>query len=100
MKLSENPRIPADLGQLQRVLTQLFRDIAVTLNQVSESRLSARYNATTAAPTAGEYAVGDFVPNSAPVEAGGVGVKYVVIGWICITASPLAFRECRVLTGN
>lgn len=43
-------------------------------------------------------AQGDFVWNSAPVETGTAGAKYVVIGWSCVATN--TWVEARVLTGN
>lgn len=70
------------------------------VNALSEGRLSAKYNAMSSAPTTGDYAVGDFVPNSAPSELGIIGSKYVIEGWVCSSVSPLAFWQKRFLTGN
>lgn len=100
MKIEESPYIPNDAPGMQRKLTYLLRDIASQLNALSEGRLSSRYQATTSAPTAGSYRVGDFVSNSAPSELGTAGSKYIITGWICTSAIPLAFRDARVLTGN
>lgn len=74
--------------------------IETQVNGLTEGRLSARYNSMPAAPTTGEYAVGDIVPNSTPSELGSSGSKYVIEGWMCITSSPLTFVEKRFLTGN
>ena len=100
MKIQTNPLLPRDLPSLHRVLTSLFRDIIDQVNNQSENRLQATSNTATSAPTAGDYQVGDFVRNSSPAESGAVGSKYIITGWICTVASPLAFREARVLTGN
>lgn len=70
------------------------------VNGLSEGRLSAKYNAMSSAPTTGNYAVGDFVPNSAPSELGTAGNKYVIEGWVCSSAAPLTFWQKRFLTGN
>ena len=71
------------------------------LNGISEGIAAYVTNAYTAAPTSGTYAVGDFVKNSAPAEAGAAASKYVVLGWICTVAgTPGTWLQCRVLTGN
>lgn len=75
------------------------KDIQTQLNNLSEGMIAAKTNATTAAPTTGTYAVGDFVANSAPSELGTAGSKYIVTGWIC-SATPNTFLQARVLTGN
>jgi hypothetical protein len=99
MKIGENPRFQQNLPELIRVLSHVFGDLARQLNALSSGRVSAVTNASTSAPTAGEYAVGDFVRNSTPVEAGAPTAKYVITGWVCTSASPLVFKECRTLTG-
>lgn len=59
----------------------------------------------TAQPATGTWTAGDFVANTAPVEAGSGGSKYVVIGWKRLTTGSgnLATTDwlaCRCLTGN
>ena len=82
--------------QLNREIGDLKdKDEAVRMN-----RLSA-YNSATAAPTGNTWAIGDIVRNSAPAEAGGVGSKYVVWGYICtVSGTPGTWLEMRTLTGN
>lgn len=101
MRLNTDPRLPQndDLRTLKTRLTELFREIATQVNLTSEGALGGAYNATTAAPIAGNYAVGDFVKNSAPAELGTAGSRYVIEGWVCVTA-PLTFVQKRFLTGN
>ena len=85
---------------MERKLTDLFRATNVQVNQLTEGTVSAVHSAATAAPTAGNYAVGDFVRNSAPAEAGTAGSKYVVMGWLCtVGGTPGTFVQCRALTG-
>lgn len=96
MKLSTSPRVGINNPDLQRVL----REHAQQVNGISEGRMNAAYNAQTAAPTTGEFAVGDFVRNSAPAELGSPGSLYVIEGWMCLDDSPLTFVEKRFLTGN
>ena len=100
MKLDENPRFPAAPVELARVLQFLWRSLASQVNGLSTGKVQAITNAYTAAPTAGDFVVGDFVRNSTPVEAGAPASKYVITGWICTDDSPLTFLECRSLTGN
>lgn len=100
MKLDENPRIPTSPVEMARVLQLILRQMASQVNGLSTGKVQATTNAYTAAPTTGDYNIGDLVRNSAPVEAGPVAAKYVITGWICIASSPLAFRESRCLTGN
>lgn len=101
MRLDTAPRFPADSRLMERKLTDLFVATNKQVNQLSEGVASAVNNSATAAPTAGTFAVGDFIKNSAPAELGTAGNKYVVIGFICTVAgSPGTFLQCRVLTGN
>lgn len=101
MKLDPFPRFPADRAQMERKLTDLFRATNVQVNQLTEGTVAAVHSAATAAPTAGSYAVGDFVRNSAPSELGTVGSKYVVTGFLCtVGGTPGTFVQCRALTGN
>lgn len=99
MKLNEFQVFGTDLQSLIRTLTFWGRDVAAQVNALSEDRIQAYYQATSSVPTAGSYQVGDFVRNSAPSELGAVGSKYVLLGWVCTSASPLTFKECRALTG-
>lgn len=94
--VNKNPRIPVADANLYREL----QEHAVLLNMLTNGQLAGTNNATTAMPAGGTYAVGDFVRNSAPAEAGGAGSMYVILGWVCTSASPLVFKQCRVLTGN
>lgn len=102
MRISQDPRLPVPSDPSFRVqLIQILREFAKQLNPLTEGRITAVTNATTAAPTAGAYQQGDKVWNSAPVEAGAGGSKYVTIGFICTAAgSPGTWLPMRVLTGN
>lgn len=95
MKLNTTPRLNADAS-----LVREMREHAAQVNLIAEGRMAGSYNAQSAAPTTGEYMVGDFVRNSAPSELGSPGSKYVVLGWMCIAASPLAFVPIQPPTGN
>lgn len=100
MKIQENPHIPVDTP-LGRQLHHLHALLAVQINQLSEGRIAAKYNAATAAPTTETWQQGDFIANSAPAEAGAVGSKYVVLGWVCVASgTPGTWVDCRCLTGN
>lgn len=82
-------------------LKDVFRVFAQRLNALSDGQISAIDNAATAAPTTGMYAVGDFVRNKTPSELGTIGSKYVVTGFVCVTAgTPGTFVQVRALTGN
>jgi hypothetical protein len=96
-KLNTTPRIV----QNDPVLIRELREHATQVNMLAEGKLSAEYGASTAAPTTGTYAKGDFVRNSDPSELGAASSKYVIFGWICtVSGTPGTFLQCRFLTGN
>lgn len=102
MRLPTDPRIPP-IGSPTFVqnLYGLFRDFAKQVNQLTEGQVQAATNAATTAPTTGTYEQGDVIRNRTPSEAGSPGSKYVVTGWVCVTAgTPGTWRELRCLTGN
>lgn len=99
MKISVEQRLPIEYNR--SVFSEIFRLVQNQINSLSEGLLSANYSATTSAPTTGTYARGDFIRNSEPSEAGSVGSKYVIHGWICtVSGTPGTWVECRFLTGN
>jgi hypothetical protein len=96
-KLNTTPRIV----QQDPVLIRELREHATQVNNLSEGKLSAVYNAYTADPTTGTWSQGDFIRNSAPSELGSGGSKYVIFGWICtVSGTPGTWLQCRFLTGN
>lgn len=96
MKLPNSPTI----ANVSPDLLRLIGKIVTQLNGITEGTLSAFHTAATAAPTSGSWGRGDEVKNSAPVEAGTVGSKYVITGWICTAAgTPGTWKEMRTLTG-
>lgn len=96
MKLNIQPRVNVDAET-----TRFMKEVAQQVNAISEGRIAGFYNATTAAPTTGTYARGDFIPNSAPSELGTAGSKYVIEGWKCVAAgTPGTWVQKRFLTGN
>ena len=106
MKINEQPRMPVSpdtpyAKSLTAFLFDQLKIIAQKLNAIGDGRMVGSDLTATAAPTTGMYAVGDFVRNSAPSEAGTASSKYVITGWICVASgSPGTFVECRSLTGN
>ena len=97
MKLNTQPRVALQDVAMQREL----REHALQVNLLAEGRLAATNNASTAAPTTGSYAQGDFVRNIAPSELGSASSKYVIFGWLCVySGTPGTFVQCRFLTGN
>jgi hypothetical protein len=107
-KVSADPSLPAivdstsaSLEKFKYRLTLIFREHASQLNSLSEGRVGAVTNATTAAPTTGTYAQGDFVRNSTPSELGAAASKYIIHGWQCtVSGTPGTWVQCRYLTGN
>jgi hypothetical protein len=97
VKVNKTPQIP---GAQRDVLREL-QDHATLLNFLTDGRIAGTNNASTAAPTGGSYAQGDFVKNSAPSEAGAAGSKYVVLGFVCVSGgTPGTWVNVRALTGN
>jgi hypothetical protein len=97
MKLNITPRVRQDDPMLLRELREHARQV----NDISEGRIVASYNALTTAPTAGDYAQGDYIRNSAPAELGSPGSKYIVRGFMCVSGgNPGTWVEDRGLTGN
>ena len=97
MKLNTSPRVGVADPMLQREL----REHAQQVNALSEGRIAAAYGALAAPPTAGTYAQGDVIRNSAPTELGAAGSKYIVMSWTCtVSGTPGTFRENRSPTGN
>lgn len=96
MKANSQPRIKADPDLMRELSAH-----AALINLMTDGRLAGTNNATTAAPTTGPHARGDFVKNSEPAEAGSPGSAYVVLGWVCVASGePGTWLEARVLTGN
>lgn len=97
MIVNKNPRIPPGDRDVYRELSEH----AALINLMTDGRLAGTNNASTAAPTAGTHARGDFVRNSEPAEAGAASSMYVVLGWVCVSGgTPGTWKQCRVLTGN
>jgi hypothetical protein len=98
MRLNVENEVPTTYN-LQPI-KRIFKRLQDQLNLLSEGRLVAKNNAVASVPTTGDYAVGDFVPNSTISELGAGGSKYILDGWVCVDADPLTFVEKRCLTGN
>jgi len=106
MRLEENPQLP--LGQdtkyssdLNFVLSRLFRNIGQKVNALADGRISGNDFTAATIPTTGSFSQGDFIKNSAPVEAGTAGSKYVLLGWVCtVGGTPGTLLPVRTLTGN
>jgi len=97
MKLEQSNRIAG----LSLGLSDYLNKIVNKLNGVAAGNFGSLDNASTAAPTSGTWAKGDFVTNSNPSELGSAGSKYVVIGFICTASgTPGTWLQCRCLTGN
>lgn len=105
MKVDPYPRFPEDQRQLVRKLTDLFRQYGQEINNLGGGAIASSFPARSAVPSSGTWDVGNFVPNSAPVEGGSGGSKYVVIGWVRLTSGSnnvlnTDWVACRCLTGN
>lgn len=98
--LPQNPDTPY-ARELNFRLVSILRSIANKVNALGSTQAAGIDNAATAAPTTGTHAVGDFIKNSAPAEAGSAGSKYVITGWLCTSGgTPGTFVQVRALTGN
>ncbi|MEK8025010.1 hypothetical protein [Pseudaquabacterium rugosum] len=92
---------PADGQRLLAVLGPWMRASARKLNALARGSATARDGLAASAPTAGAWARGDVVTNSAPAELGSTGAKYVIQGWICTASgTPGTWVQQRTLTGN
>jgi hypothetical protein len=103
MRVDIDARLPAsdDVGFLKTRLSDIHRQVAAQLNNLSEGYLAGKYAALTAAPTTGTWAQGDEVTNSEPSELGAGGSKYIIDKWRCVTGgTPGIWVEVRGLTGN
>jgi hypothetical protein len=80
MRLPLNPNVVGAQGIDPRALTDLLAKICAQLNGLTEGQLAAVTNATTAAPTTGTYAQGDYIRNTAPAGA------TPTLGWVCTVA--------------
>lgn len=102
-----DPRLPippaSDIYQksLSVRLYEIIRGMTATIDSLRAGSLSAAINQRTIPPTTGSWAQGDQCRNSNPTELGAAGSKYVIVGWVCVSAgSPGTWREMRNLTGN
>lgn len=80
-----------------------LRDIETQVNNLTEGKVQAVTNATTAAPTGTTqpYQVGDIVRNTATAEVTAGGLSYVILGWVCTVAgTPGTWEEIRTLTAD
>lgn len=97
MKLSLSPRVALKDPEMQRELREHARQV----NDLSEGRGIAKYNAMAAVPTTGTYAQNDTIANSAITELGAPGAKYIVKEFVCIVGgTPGTWVQARCLTGN
>ncbi|CAM2155426.1 conserved hypothetical protein [Paraburkholderia tropica] len=99
-----NLGVPASIAALCAALKRTLDPMVLLINDLSDGKAVAANSAATFAPGAAsttQYAVGDFIKNSAPAELGVAGSKYLITGWMCVTTgTPGVWKECRVLTGN
>lgn len=96
-----DPRPVITQGELLRTLSDLITRLNQQVNGITEGRISNYHAAYTAPPTAGTWAQGDRVRNSAPSELGSASSKYVITEWVCVVSgTPGTWVEMRSLTGN
>lgn len=106
MRLGEEPTLPMGASSkyeidLNFTLKKLFKDIARKVNQIGDGRIAGSDFTAASIPTTGTFKQGDFIRNSAPVELGTAGSKYIVQGWTCtVGGSPGTLLPVRTLTGN
>ena len=104
IRLGTVPRaidVPQWFVNFTRVLDVQWKKMSRELEKVQTGQISGHINASDAAPTTGDWSVGDFIRNNAPTEAGSASSKYIIFGWVCTTAgSPGTWNEVRTLTGN
>lgn len=87
-------------------MQDIVKAITSQLNQLSEGRLTARYQAQSTVPTTVvSNAVGDITWDSNPTVIGsiapGVAASYVRLGWVCTVAgTPGTLKEIRVAVGT
>lgn len=101
MILQENPLLStSEVRELARDVQGYLRAAFRKVNAMASGRAMGTDGAATAPPTTGDWALGDYVTNSAPAELGVATQKYVIRGWICTAAgSPGTWVQCRTLTG-
>lgn len=100
--ISYIPNLPSkDSPTFDIQLLSVLRDLGTRIDTLSNGNLYGVRGKDVAAPTAGEWAKGDVIRNSAPAEAGSAGSKYVIYGWICsVAGTPGTWLQLRTLTGN
>jgi hypothetical protein len=94
-KLPESLLLPKGRNEweerLFRVLQDHLRKVSEQVNSLTEGRIGANYNALSAAPTSGLFAIGDFVKRIDPEVSGSA----LQVGWVCVqegSASASSFR--------
>jgi hypothetical protein len=110
MRLNETPLLPlrpeSDFdSRLYQALNKVLREIAIKTNQIAAGNTAGFDAQSTAVPSTGTWAIGDYVKKSNPVEAGSAPNKYVIKGWIRVTNGSgntlnTDWLEDRALTGN
>lgn len=98
--LPTDPRLPTPENISQgRLVTRLYEILRNMANVINGSYMWDSQG--TSAPTTGTWSQGQMVKKTDTVEAGTAGSKYVITGWVCVTAgTPGTWVEMRTLTGN
>lgn len=101
-KVAVANRVPRNYDP--QAIADLFRSLETQINLLSEGKVTATYNAHTAAPSgsAQPFQWGDFVKNTKPTEVSQTAIaNYVVAGWVnTVAGSPGTWEECRFLTSD
>ena len=102
-KLVLDLKVPSDYDKA--ALSDIIRTICSQVNQLSEGKITARYQAQVSVPSSVAAQVGDIVWDSNTTVRGsvapGVAASYVRLGWVCNVADPVnpVWQEIRTLTG-
>lgn len=103
-KLVLDLKVPNEYSK--QTITEIIRTICTQVNNLSEGKITARYQAQSVVPGSSVAAqVGDFVANLNPTVVNGtvtgtlVG-NYIIEGWICTASDPVnpVWKQVRILT--
>jgi hypothetical protein len=77
-KLFLKDRVPREYDP--QIWTEIVRQLQEQVNQLTEGRASAYHGSATAAPTTGDWVIGDWVKFSNPTSGGYFGAVCTVSG--------------------
>jgi hypothetical protein len=87
-------------------ITEVIRAICNQVNNLSEGKIQARYQAQSVVPSSVAAQIGDHVWDLNTTVRGsvapGVAASYVRLGWVCTVSDPNnpVWQEMRALTGT